>query len=144
MQAYSKFTVRKPVDFSIVSIACVVFFENALCAGARIVLGAVAPSPLRALVAEQFLKGKKIDVEVATRASEIALANARPFDGNAYKVRIARTLVRRALLGSTRSSHSTFGDNGGLIIDTSMAIPDESKPENVRALTEAVYEYGVH
>jgi hypothetical protein len=37
-----------------------------------------------------------------------------------------------------------FGDNGGLIIDTSMAIPDESRPENVRALTEAVYEYGVY
>ncbi|MBI5601942.1 MAG: hypothetical protein HY879_01160 [Deltaproteobacteria bacterium] len=37
-----------------------------------------------------------------------------------------------------------FGDNGGLIIDCSMGIPDEAKPENVQALTEAVYEYGVY
>ena len=37
-----------------------------------------------------------------------------------------------------------FGDNGGLIIDTSMAIPDESKPENVRALIEAAHEYGTY
>jgi uroporphyrinogen-III decarboxylase len=36
-----------------------------------------------------------------------------------------------------------FGDNGGLIIDSTMGIPDESRPENVQALTEAVQEYGV-
>jgi hypothetical protein len=36
-----------------------------------------------------------------------------------------------------------FGDNGGLIIDSTMGLPDESKVENVQALTEAVFEYGV-
>jgi len=35
------------------------------------------------------------------------------------------------------------GDNGGLIIDATTGLPDESKPENVQALTEAVHEYGV-
>jgi uroporphyrinogen-III decarboxylase len=37
-----------------------------------------------------------------------------------------------------------FGDNGGLIIDSTMGLPDESKPENVQALTDAVREYGVY
>ena len=37
-----------------------------------------------------------------------------------------------------------FGDNGGLIIDSTMGIPDESKVENVQALTDAVHEYGVY
>lgn len=37
-----------------------------------------------------------------------------------------------------------FGDNGGLIIDSTMGLPDESKEENVQALTEAVHEYGVY
>jgi uroporphyrinogen-III decarboxylase len=37
-----------------------------------------------------------------------------------------------------------FGDNGGLIIDSSIGIPDEAKPENVQALTEAVHEYGIY
>jgi hypothetical protein len=37
-----------------------------------------------------------------------------------------------------------FGDNGGLIIDCSNGIPDEAKPENVQAMTEAVMEYGVY
>jgi uroporphyrinogen-III decarboxylase len=38
----------------------------------------------------------------------------------------------------------TFGDNGGLIIDSINGFPDESKPENIRAVTEAVMEYGVY
>ena len=37
-----------------------------------------------------------------------------------------------------------FGDNGGLIIDCSIGIPDEAKPENVQALTDAVQEYGIY
>jgi hypothetical protein len=37
----------------------------------------------------------------------------------------------------------TFGDNGGLIVDSINGFPDESKPENVAAVTEAVMEYGV-
>ena len=35
-----------------------------------------------------------------------------------------------------------FGDTGGLIIDGSVGIPDEAKPENLHALTEAVHEMG--
>ncbi len=38
----------------------------------------------------------------------------------------------------------TFGDNGGLIIDSTTGIPDESKVENVQALTNAVHEFGVY
>jgi uroporphyrinogen-III decarboxylase len=37
-----------------------------------------------------------------------------------------------------------FGDNGGLIIDSTMGIPDESRPGNVQALTDAVHEYGIY
>jgi uroporphyrinogen-III decarboxylase len=36
-----------------------------------------------------------------------------------------------------------FGDNGGLVIDSGVGLPDESKPENVQALSEAVRQYGV-
>ena len=38
----------------------------------------------------------------------------------------------------------TFGDNGGLIIDGSTGIPDEARPENVRAMVETAREYGVY
>ncbi len=38
----------------------------------------------------------------------------------------------------------TFGDTGGLMIDGASAIPKESKPENVMAMTETVFKYGVY
>jgi hypothetical protein len=38
-----------------------------------------------------------------------------------------------------------FGDNGGLIVDGAVdGVPPESKPENVEAMTEAVFKYGVY
>jgi uroporphyrinogen-III decarboxylase len=37
-----------------------------------------------------------------------------------------------------------FGDNGGLIIDSTMGLPDEARPENVQALTDAVCEFGIY
>jgi len=37
-----------------------------------------------------------------------------------------------------------FGDTGGLIIDGSVGLPDETKPENLAAMVEAVMEYGVY
>ncbi len=36
----------------------------------------------------------------------------------------------------------TFADNGGLIIDSSMGLPDEVRPENLEAMIETVFEYG--
>jgi len=38
-----------------------------------------------------------------------------------------------------------FADNGGLIVDGAVdGVPPDSKPENVEAMTEAVFEYGVN
>ena len=39
----------------------------------------------------------------------------------------------------------TFGDTGGLIVDGAVdGVPPDSRPENVEAMTEAVFEYGVY
>jgi hypothetical protein len=46
--------------------------------------------------------------------------------------------------GASWELSEILGDNGGLIIDCSIGIPDEARPENVFALTEAVHEYGVY
>lgn len=38
-----------------------------------------------------------------------------------------------------------FGDTGGLVVAGAMCgVPDESKPENVNAMTEAVFEYRIY
>jgi xanthine dehydrogenase YagS FAD-binding subunit len=66
--------------------------------GARIVMGAVAPIPWRASAAEKVLVGKRLTEQVAMEAADAAVAAAKPMTQNAYKVQIARTAVKRAIL----------------------------------------------
>jgi xanthine dehydrogenase YagS FAD-binding subunit len=99
-QAFLKFTLRKPVDFAIVSAATVVTVKAGVCTDARIALGAVAPGPIRASKAEKMLVGRSIDEKAAADAAEEALAGAKPLSMNAYKIEIAKTLVKRAILQS--------------------------------------------
>ncbi len=100
VQRYEKFTLRKPIDFAVVSVASVLNTKDGVCKDARIVLGAVAPSPLRARSAEHFLKGRQIDETSADRAADLALEGALPLRMNLYKIQIAKALVKRALVGS--------------------------------------------
>jgi xanthine dehydrogenase YagS FAD-binding subunit len=65
---------------------------------ARVVMGAVAPVPWRSSAAETALAGKPLNEETAITAAEAAVAGAKPMSGNAYKVQIARTAVKRAVL----------------------------------------------
>jgi len=66
--------------------------------GARIVMGAVAPVPWRAEAAEAALSGKTVSAASAAAAGDAAVGDAKPMSGNAYKVQIARTAVKRAIL----------------------------------------------
>jgi len=65
---------------------------------ARVVMGAVAPVPWRSQAAEAALAGKPITEETATAAAEAALRDARPLSQNAYKIQVAKTAVKRAIL----------------------------------------------
>ena|SRR5690348_8003824 len=65
---------------------------------ARVVMGYVAPVPWPSPEAEQALAGKTISDETAGAAAEAALKNARPLSHNAYKVRLARVSLKRAIL----------------------------------------------
>ena len=64
---------------------------------ARIVLGAVSPTPRRAREAEALMIGAGASPELAARAAGAALAGATPLAHNAYKVRLAKVMVERAL-----------------------------------------------
>jgi xanthine dehydrogenase YagS FAD-binding subunit len=67
---------------------------------ARVVLGAVAPIPWRSKAAEAALAGKPLNEQTAIAAGEAAVAEAKPMSGNAYKVQIAKTAVKRAVLAA--------------------------------------------
>jgi xanthine dehydrogenase YagS FAD-binding subunit len=65
---------------------------------ARVVLGHVAPTPWVSHDAAQALVGKVIDERSAQAAGDAAVARATPLSENDYKVQIARTAVKRAIL----------------------------------------------
>ena len=64
---------------------------------ARLVLGAVAPIPWRVPKAEAMLVGKPLSDDTIRAAAEIALDGAAPLEHNAYKIPLAKTLLRRAI-----------------------------------------------
>ena len=71
---------------------------------ARICLNAVHNNPYRATKAEDAIKGKAINEENAEAAGEAAVSDSMSFPendsnpGNKYKIQIAKTLVKRAIL----------------------------------------------
>jgi xanthine dehydrogenase YagS FAD-binding subunit len=97
-QKFVKFTLRKPVDFAIASVASVMLEEDGVCKDARLALGAVAPTPVRATHAEEAINGKAIDAKTAEEAAAAALAGAKAMSKNTYKIEITKALVKRALL----------------------------------------------
>jgi xanthine dehydrogenase YagS FAD-binding subunit len=96
-QVFLKFTLRKPIDFAVVSVAAMITLQDGHCTDARIALGAVAPTPLRAFQAEDVLKGRPLENKTIEEAAEQAVKGFKPLTKNAYKIEITQTLIKRAL-----------------------------------------------
>jgi xanthine dehydrogenase YagS FAD-binding subunit len=83
-----------PIAFATVVLA----MNGATISSARVVLGAVAPTPWRSAPAEAALAGQSLNEQTAAAAAEAAVGEARPMSGNAYKVQVAKTAVKRAIM----------------------------------------------
>jgi xanthine dehydrogenase YagS FAD-binding subunit len=94
--AFIKFAIRKSIDFPIVNCAAMVGAGTV-----RVCLNAVYNKPYRTLPAEEAIKGKAINEANADAAGAAAVATARalPGDKNKWKIPIAKTMVKRAILG---------------------------------------------
>jgi xanthine dehydrogenase YagS FAD-binding subunit len=97
---YLKIRERSVWDFATVSVAVQIASSNRMVDDARIVLGGVAPTPLRVARAEDVIKGKTLDDGLAKQAADAAFLGARPMTSNGYKVDMGKELVRRALLAA--------------------------------------------
>lgn len=94
---YDKYRVRKSIDFAVLAVASVYTVEDGVVKDASIVLGAVAPIPLKREEAESYLVGKKLDEAVAAEAAELALKGSLALERNEYKIDMAKVMVRRSL-----------------------------------------------
>ncbi len=87
-------------DWPLAMATAVLDMTGGTVKSARIVMGAVAPVPWRARAAEAALAGKPVNEETAAAAGAAALKDAQPMTENAYKIQIARTAVKRAILSA--------------------------------------------
>lgn len=90
------------MDLAHVGIACVVTMDGKdSCKDARIVLGAVAPTPLRVRRAEEALRDKVVDGDSMEKASQIAMEESRPISDVRssawYRKKMVKVMTGRAL-----------------------------------------------
>ena len=98
---YIKSGPRPALEISTVSAALGAVRDNGKLTNVRIALGAVGPTPLRALKAEAFLEGKTLNAQVVTEAARLAAEDASPIDDVRatawYRRHLIQVYVRRLL-----------------------------------------------
>jgi xanthine dehydrogenase YagS FAD-binding subunit len=94
---YLKVRERASYEFALVSVAAAMDIQDRRIRGARIVIGGVAHKPWRCEESEKMLIGNHVDSAFFEDAGEIAIADAKPYKNNAFKVGLTRRAVSRAL-----------------------------------------------
>jgi aerobic carbon-monoxide dehydrogenase medium subunit len=103
---YIKFSPREMMDLAYVGIAVAYNLGNddQKCDGVRIVLGAVAPTPIRAKRAETALEGQNLTEALAEKVGQIAAEEAKPISdvrsSADYRRAMVGTMTTRAILNA--------------------------------------------
>jgi len=95
--SFQKLRPRGVWDFAMASAAVNVQVEGGTVMDARVIFGGIAVSPYREHAVEAFLKGRKLDGELAGQAAARALLNAAPLKYNEHKVEVARGALASGL-----------------------------------------------
>ena len=103
---YIKFSPREMMDLAYVGVAVAYNLgaKDKKCEGVRIVLGAVAPTPIRAKRAEAALEGQVLTEALAEKVGQIAAEEAKPISdvrsSAEYRRAMVGTMTKRALLNA--------------------------------------------
>lgn len=103
---YIKFSPREMMDLAYVGVAVAynLTASDKKCAGVRIVLGAVAPTPIRAKRAEAAAEGQVLTETLAEKVGQIAAEEAKPISDVRstadYRRAMVGTMTKRALLNA--------------------------------------------
>jgi carbon-monoxide dehydrogenase medium subunit len=103
---YIKFSPREMMDLAYVGVAVAFNYDkkNKRASQVRIVLGAVAPTPIRARAAEAIVEGKPLTEELADQAGEEAAKESKPISdvrsSADYRRAMVGAMTKRALLNA--------------------------------------------
>lgn len=107
---YLKMPAGRKIGIAMVGVAVVVTLDSkyASIVDAKIVLGAVAPTPIRATKAEDMLKGKAIEKQLIEKAAQAAAGEAKPISdiraSASYRKEMVKVLTAQALTQATIST----------------------------------------
>jgi CO/xanthine dehydrogenase FAD-binding subunit len=112
--SYQHISARGKVDISAVCVGTMVTLnQSGACEDVRIVLGAVAPVPMRAVKGEGILKGKKPTQERLEQSAEQAMKESKPISdlraSASYRKAMVRVLTKRALQEALQRARKTKG-----------------------------------
>ena len=102
---YLKYS-RSAIDLAVVGVAVVITVEAGIeCRDIKIVLGAVAPTPIRAHSAEEIIKGRRIDEAMIDTCAQVASDEAHPRPDSIraspeYKKAMIRLFIKQAIRGA--------------------------------------------
>lgn len=100
-KAYLKHGRRRAMELATVGVAVALVERGGVCREARIALGAVAPTPIRARRAEALLEGRALDDRAIDEAAACAMRESSPIDdvraSAEYRRKMVRVLARRAI-----------------------------------------------
>jgi xanthine dehydrogenase YagS FAD-binding subunit len=94
---YRKVRDRSSYAFALISVAAGLEVVAGKIEDVRIALGGVAAKPWRAARAEQILRGQGPTKERFLEAADAELAAAKTFEGNAFKVELAKRTIAAVL-----------------------------------------------
>ena len=103
---YIKFSPREMMDLAYVGVAVAYSLgeKERRCEGVRIVLGAVAPTPMRARKAEAMVEGQILTEALADKAGQIAAEESKPISdvrsSADYRRAMVGAMTKRALLNA--------------------------------------------
>jgi carbon-monoxide dehydrogenase medium subunit len=101
--AYLRFIPRNEMDIAVAGVGSLVEVDpsSKVVSKARIALASVAPTPVRAYAAEEFLEGTAIDAAAIDKTADLAVGAAVPITdvrGSAeYRKELIRVLTKRTL-----------------------------------------------
>ena len=102
--AYFKLMRRNAMDLALVGVAVFLRLDanGKTCREARVALGAVAPTPMRATTAESVLSHKDLDDDLISEAGKKASQEAKPIDdiraSKTYRTEMIKVLTKRAIM----------------------------------------------
>lgn len=102
---YIKFSPRDMMDLAYIGVAVVYDLgSDKKCTGVRIVLGAVAPTPIRARNSEALLEGQILSEDLATKVGDEAAREAKPISdvrsSADYRRAMVGVMTKRAVLNA--------------------------------------------